>query len=558
MKRVSILVVMCAFVGSLCARDIKPMSSIAIIPQPAKVEVTTGSFSLTPKTIVLLHADDDKFTVAVAALNRVVEPVFGRALTVKRGSGRAKDSAINVMCDAAIGKEGYCLDVSPSAINIAVSSAQGLFYAFQSLRQMLPVEALTSNDVTSIGIPAVKIEDVPHFPYRGLLLDVGRYFFDAEQVKKVIDIAAMHKMNYFHWHLTEDQGWRIEIKKYPRLTEVGSRRDDSMEIGTHYASDAKFKGKPYGPFFYTQDQIRDVVRYAEERFVTIIPEIDLPGHMVAALASYPHLGCTGEGYKVRVSWGISEDVMCVGKESTFEFIEDVLTEVLDLFPSEYIHIGGDECPRVAWKKCPHCQARMKAEGLTTEAQLQTYCNHRVEAFLQKHGRKMVGWNEILEGGVSPTTTVMAWTSVDGCIAAAKTGNPVIMTPRNYCYINRPQSRHLDKEPAFGQPKNKAPRYLTLDSVYKYNLYDRLNLDERRNIQGLEACVWTEQVDTYDYLEYLLLPRLSALAEVGWSHDNRDWKRYVTNLEHLRRLYELCGYNYSRSYWRDAAEEQKSK
>ncbi|MBR2351430.1 MAG: beta-N-acetylhexosaminidase [Alistipes sp.] len=548
MKQMSIfLAAMALMVG--CSRHVESMGSVSVIPCPAKVELAQGVFTLAPSTVVALHFEDAGLPAAVALINRVLEPIFGRALAIVGSDEAPMENVINIFRSAEIADEGYTLDITPSAIDIAAADAHGVFYALQTLRQMLPVEALKGR-VGSVDIPAAKIEDAPHFQYRGLLLDVGRYFFDVDEVKSMIDIAAMHKMNYFHWHLTEDQGWRIEIKKYPRLTEVGSRRDDSMEIGVHYARGAKLKGEPYGPFFYTQEQIREVVRYAEERFVTIIPEIDLPGHMVAALASYPHLGCVGEGYKVRVSWGISEDVMCVGKESTFEFIEDVLTEVLDLFPSEYIHIGGDECPRVAWTKCPHCQARMKAEGLTSEAQLQTYCNHRVEAFLQKHGRKMIGWDEILEGGVSPTTTVMSWTGVEGGIAAAKAGNPVVMTPRNYFYINRPQSRHLEKEPPFGQPKNKAPRYLTLDSIYKYNPYDRLTADEQRNIKGVEACLWTEQIDTYDYLEYLTLPRLSAVSEVAWSLNHRDWNRYISDLEHLRKLYDYHGYNYATSYWRD--------
>ena len=409
---------------------------------------------------------------------------------------------------------------------------------------------LKSGNAKSVEIPAVAIEDKPHFWYRGVMFDICRHFFTVDQVKEVIDMAAMHKMNRLHWHLTEDQGWRIEIKKYPKLTEIGSVREDSQVPGTHYQVNCKMEGKPYGPYFYTQDQIREVVKYAADRFITVVPEIEIPGHSVAALAAYPELGCTGEQYKVRTIWGISEEVACPGKESTFKFWEDVLSEVLDLFPSEYIHIGGDECPRVAWEKCPACQARIKAEGLQNEDELQTYVNHRIEKFLNDHGRKMIGWDEILKGGVSPTTTVMSWRGSKGGIAAAKAGNTVIMTPNTHCYLDYPQGKDKTIEPPFGERRPDRPHYLPLEKVYALDPYDQLTEDEQKYVIGVQGNLWTEHIATFDHVQYMLLPRMVAIAEVGWNYEGKDFDRFATNMKRMLKLYDAYGYKYAVSYWRE--------
>ena len=534
-----------------CSRHIPTDGKISIIPHPSKVEVCEGSFTLTPETAIVLHFADEQLPNATNFFNGVAEEVFGQALAVACGKETTiTENVINVRQNPSLPAEGYTLEVTPTAIDITAADAHGVFYAFQSLRQMMAPEALTEKHVSAVDIVTAKIEDAPHFPYRGVLFDVCRHFFTVDEVKTVIDAAAMHKMNRLHWHITEDQGWRIEIKKYPLLTEIGSVRADSQVAGTHRAHGEQYEGKPYGPYFYTQDEIREVVQYAAERFVTVIPEIDMPGHMVAALSSYPHLGCVGEGYKVRELWGISKEVMCVGKESTFEFVEGVLAEVLDLFPSEYIHIGGDECPRDAWKECPHCQARMKKERLKTEAQLQTYFNHRVEAFLQKHGRKMIGWDEILEGGVSPTTTVMSWRGTKGGIAAAKAGNQVIMTPTTYCYLDYPQGADTTQEPAFGERRPEKPHYLPLTKVYSIDPYDQLTEDEQQYIIGVQGNLWTEHVATFDHAMYMFLPRMSAIAESGWSHTNKDFERYTESLNNLVKFYDAYGYNYAKSFWRE--------
>ena len=551
MKRIFTLLVAALIVtATSCSRHIPSNGTIAIIPEPSKVEVCEGSFNLSPETAIVLHFEDAQLALATDFLNSVAMDVFGKALPIVNAEGAAQENVINVHQNPSLHAEGYLLEVTPTAINVTASTAHGVFYAFQSLRQMMAPEALTEKYVGSVGVQAAKIEDAPHFQHRGVLFDVCRHFFTVDEVKTVIDMLAMHKMNRLHWHLTEDQGWRIEIKKFPLLTEIGSVRADSQVAGTHRVHGEKYEGKPYGPYFYTQDEIRDVVKYAADRFITIIPEVDMPGHMVAALASYPHLGCVGEGYKVRELWGISEEVMCIGKESTFEFVEGVLEEVLDLFPSEYIHIGGDECPRKAWKECPACQARMKKEHLKNEAQLQTYFNHRIEAFLQKHGRKMIGWDEVLEGGVSPTTTVMSWRGAKGGIAAAKAGNQVIMTPNTHCYLDYPQGADTTQEPPFGERRPEKPHYLPLTKVYDIDPYDQLSEEEQQYIIGVQGNLWTEHVNTFDHAMYMFLPRTSAIAEVGWSYPNKDFARYTNNLNNLAKFYEAYGYNYAKSFWRE--------
>ena len=553
MKRIFTLATAVIALASIsCSRHIPTDGKISIIPCPSKVEVCEGSFELNPETAIVLHFEDEQMANATNFFNGVAEDVFGKALAVVCAEGAAEQNVINVLQNPSLQAEGYTLEVTPTAINITAADAHGVFYAFQSLRQMIAPEALTEERVGAVDIVAAKIEDAPHFPYRGVLFDVCRHFFTVDEVKTVIDAAAMHKMNRLHWHITEDQGWRIEIKKYPKLTEIGSVREDSQVVGTHRVHGLQLEGKPYGPYFYTQDEIREVVAYAAERFITVVPEIDMPGHMVAALASYPHLGCLGEegDYKVWTRWGISDDVLCIGKESTFEFIEGVLEEVLDLFPSEYIHIGGDECPRVRWTECPKCKARMKKERLKNEAQLQTYFNHRIEAFLQKHGRKMIGWDEILEGGVSPTTTVMSWRGTKGGIAAAKAGNQVIMTPTTYCYLDYPQGADTTQEPPFGERRPEKPHYLPLSKVYSIDPYDQLTEDEQQFIIGVQGNLWTEHVNTFDLAMYMFLPRMSAIAESGWSHTNKDFERYTESLNNLVKYYEAYGYNYAKSFWRE--------
>ena len=523
-----------------CGRVIPTDGEVAVVPLPEHIVEGQGTFRLTSDAEVVLLFDDERLSGVTAALNKVLMPLFGRGPRV-RHADKAADHAVNVTRDETMPAEAYRLFVTPCRIDIVAGGAQGAFYAVQTLRQLLPAAAYEADDVRAVELPVVTIEDKPCLGYRGMMLDVGRHFFTVDEVKEALDIMALHKLNVFHWHLTDDQGWRIEIRKYPKLTEIGSVRSRTLigrDPGGTYDENCKFDETPYGGY-YTQDEIRDVVNYAAERFITVIPEIEFPGHAVGALASYPWLGCTGEQYEVRQTWDIDDRVFCIGKETTFEFIEGVLEEVLELFPSEYIHIGGDECPTVMWKKCPHCKARMKAERLKRPRRLQNYATARVEKFLNAHGRRLIGWDEILEGEVTPTATIMSWRGAEGGIKAAKMGNHAIMAPTTHCYLDYYQTRDTAGEPlAIGG-------YLPVEKVYSLDPYEMLTADEQRCILGVQANLWTEYIATWPHAEYMLLPRLSALAEVGWSYDNKDFDSFKKRETSLARLYDAYGYKYAK-------------
>lgn len=447
--------------------------------------------------------------------------------------------------DTSIADEGYSLDIDPSKIIIKASSAAGFYYAVQSLKQLLPIAVYGDKESVSVEkweVPCAHIDDAPRFSYRGMHLDVARHFFSVDEVKRYIDLLAMHKLNVFHWHLTDDQGWRIEIKKYPKLTEIGSIRKHTM-VEKNFD---QYDNTPYGGY-YTQDQIRDIVNYAKERFITIIPEVDLPGHMVAALASYPSLGCTGGPYEVQGVWGVHPDVLCAGKEETYEFVTDVLSEVIELFPSRYIHIGGDECPKDRWKKCPLCQARIRKLGLktdkehTAEERLQSYFMTRVEKFLNENNRQIIGWDEILEGGAAPNATVMSWRGTDGGVQAAKLRHNVVMTPNTYLYFDYYQSEDTQTEPlAIGS-------YVPLERVYDFEpVPDTLDNDSKKYILGAQANLWTEYISDFKQVEYMLLPRLDALSEVQWTQpENKNWVNFLDRLQHNIQVYDLKGYNYGK-------------
>lgn len=528
-KFVVLLAVVLAVVS--CGKTISSDGRIDVIPLPNQLTAAEGNFVLKSSTPVVQGFEADGMPYALAFWNDLMLDVLGSEPEVV-ASEQPQRGAINIMHDASLEKEQYRLSVDKGSINISASTANGVFYAMQTLRQMLPVAAF--NEAGSrVEIPACQIDDKPHFEYRGFMFDMGRYIFSVEEVKDMIDILAMHKINKFHWHLTEDQGWRIEIKKYPKLTEIGSIRKSSP-TGRNKGQD----GKPYGGFF-TQEQVRDVVKYAQERFITVIPEIEIPGHSVAALASYPELGCTGEQYEVATWWGVDSRVICPGKELAFTFWEDVLTEVMELFPSEYIHIGGDECPKTHWKKCPACQARMRREGLKNEEELQAYVTKRVEKFLNSKGRKIIGWDEILQGGVTQSATVMAWRGPQYGIEAAKLGNHVIMAPNSHCYLDYYQSDDKENEPlAIGG-------YLPLEKTYALDPYDQLNEQEQKFVLGVQGNLWTEYISKYDYAQYMALPRLSAIAEVGWSYKNKNYESFLERLPHLSDLFDVYGYNYAK-------------
>ena len=419
-------------------------------------------------------------------------------------------------------REAYQIQVKSNRIVIGTNSESGVFYAAQTLRQMIP----NIRRAKVIQIPVCQIDDAPRFKYRGMHLDVCRHFYSVEFVKKYLDLMARYKLNTFHWHLTEDQGWRIEIKKYPQLTEIGGWRIE--EDGSRYGG------------FYTQDEIREVVKYAAERQIIIIPEIEMPGHSRAALAAYPQFSCSGKRLPVANQWGVFEHVYCAGNDSVFTFLENVLDEVIDLFPGTYIHIGGDECPKAAWRSCAKCQARMKAEGLSNEHELQSYFIKRIEKYLVAKGRKLIGWDEILEGGLAPEATVMSWRGIRGGIAAAKQQHNVIMTPGSHCYFDHYQADRRYEPKAIGG-------YTSLKKMYSYEpVPQELTQEESRFILGAQANLWTEYIPTENYLEYMLLPRMLALSEVNWTQpENKSWEDFQRRLQPQFGYFLSQGINFCR-------------
>lgn len=506
---------------------------LSIIPQPASIQPGAGVFVLDSSTRIQATAETQAVAQALAAMLR---PPTGFDLPLDIVADADQTAANTIrLATSTTGPESYSLAVTPDHIEIHAAGAPGLFYAVQTLRQLLPVEIESSSHVSGVewAIPAVTIEDQPRFGWRGMHLDVGRHFFPVEFIKKFLDLMALYKLNVFHWHLTEDQGWRIEIKRYPRLTEIGSRR-----TATPYPHDRKqLDGIPYGGY-YTQDEIREVVAYAQARSITVVPEIEMPGHAVAALASYPELGCVGENYEVRTFWGIAEDVFCAGNEDVYTFVENVLSEVLDLFPGEFIHIGGDECPKVRWQECPKCQAMIQREGLANEHELQSYFIRRVETFLNAHGRRLIGWDEILEGGLAPNATVMSWRGSKGGIEAAAAGHDVVMSPNTHCYFDYFQSEDRENEPpAIGG-------YLPLEHVYMFDPTEGIPADKAKHVLGGQGNVWTEYLPTSELVEYMAYPRACALAERLWSPAaDADYDDFLRRLEsHLQRL-DRMGVNY---------------
>ena len=514
-------------------------SGPSLIPQVQESEIGNGHFRIDRNTKIVIDSDDQKVRDVA---NYYVEQFntasgYSLSLSAPERNKAVRNSIVftDKNLEQSLGDEGYTLTSNTSHI-VMTGTAHGLFYAVQTLFQLLPEEIFSSKTLENIEwqIPSVTISDKPRFKWRGMHLDVGRHMFPVSFIKKYIDYIAMHKLNTFHWHLTEDQGWRIEIKKYPRLTEMGSWRKGSQIPKSHEIDTLLYGG------FYTQDEIREVVAYAEERFVTVIPEIELPGHSVAALTAYPELSCTGGPFEVRTAWGISDDIYCAGNDSVFTFLENVLSEVLELFPSEYIHIGGDEAPKLRWEKCAKCQNRIKNESLKDEHELQSYFISRIEKFLNSKGRKIIGWDEILEGGLAPNAAVMSWRGIEGGISAARQKHYVVMTPADYLYFCW----------YAGDPENEPPAlggFLPIEEVYAYEpMPEGLSIDEQSYIMGVQACLWTENIDTPELAEYMILPRLCALSEIAWSpEEKRNFDDFSDRLStHYGRLEEL-GVNYRR-------------
>lgn len=540
-------------VGLFCLSCLSVVSTLAsatinyrVIPLPNKITNQKGEpFVLDKQVKIVYPMGNEKMKKNASFLSQYISENTG--LSLKKQAGKTSEKAIilSLKLKGATSPEAYQITVTSKNVIINGASEAGVFYGVQTLRKSIPV-----SKVAKIQLPAVIVNDAPRFEYRGMMLDVSRHFFTVDSVKRYIDILALHNVNNFHWHLSEDQGWRIEIKKYPLLTEIGSKRTETV-IGRNTG---KYDGIPYGGF-YTQDECREIVAYAAERFINVIPEIDMPGHMLGALAAYPELGCTGGPYQVWRQWGVSEDVLCVGNDKTLEFIKNVLTEITQIFPSKYIHIGGDECPKSSWAKCAKCQARIKELGLvadtkhSAEDRLQSYFIGYAEKILNDKGRRIIGWDEILEGGLAPDATVMSWRGMDGGIEAARQKHNVIMTPNSHVYFDHYQTADTQNEPlAIGG-------YSPVKTVYNFEPQPSTLTEEQKTyIIGAQANLWTEYVPTFKQAEYMVLPRIAALCEVQWTQPAlKNYTEFLKRLPNLVDTYKIHGYNYAKHLFDIAAE-----
>ena len=527
------------FLLTACNSSIEKAIEPTIIPKPLTQKTSTGVFVL--NSDVYLSYDPTLKEVSSYLISFLEETYEYRLSSMKNSK------KINLKIDDSIkNDEGYELKVEKNDITIRAKNSKGAFYAVQSLLQLLPIQTKSN----SIEIQCLEIKDEPRFKYRGMHLDVGRHFFSVDFIKKYIDLIARLKMNTFHWHLTEDQGWRIEIKKYPKLQEIAAFRNETL-VGHYNDQPHQFDGKKYGGF-YSQEQIKEVVAYANIRQVTIIPEIEMPGHSQAAIAAYPALGCTGEQVEVATKWGVFDEVYCP-KESTFKFLEDVIDEVVALFPGKYIHIGGDEAPKTNWKKCAHCQKLIKKEGLKDEHGLQSYFIARMEKYINTKGKQIIGWDEILEGGLAPNATVMSWRGTSGAIQAAKEGHDVILTPGSHCYFDHYQSDNENEPLAIGG-------FLPLEKVYHFNpIPEELSDQEASYVLGAQGNVWTEYMQTEKQVEYMAFPRVVALSEVVWSSpENKNYSDFINRLEQYQKRLDLLDVNYANHMYSLKGEFKNTK
>lgn len=530
--------------------------AVSIIPEPQKITQTQSVLPVSATEIKVYASTDELKQLAATWAESIKKPFvagdywtetnFHRIVSdvvlpsaVLEKSARKADVKLSV--DKSLAEEQYRLTIDPKdRIVITGGSAKGVWWGLQSLSQIL-IDSASKAEDGQLKLAGLEIEDWPEFAYRGAMLDCCRHFIPFEDVKKYIDIMAYHKLNTFHWHLTEDQGWRIEIKKYPLLTEIGSKREDTLVNHLREKEENRvYDGHPHSGF-YTQEQARELVAYAAARQITVIPEIEMPGHAEAALASYPYLGCRQTGYVTLPVWGVIPEVFCMGRESTFKFFEDVLDEICEIFPGEYIHIGGDECPRDRWKECPDCQRRMKEEGLTEVGQLQGYQLKRVEKYLNAKGRHIIGWDEILESGATPTATVMSWRGPQGGVKAAKMGNKVVMAPNNYFYLDYYQT--ADPE------ANKEPLgiggYVSLEKCWSFDPFDQLTETEKSYIYGIQANTWTEYMRGIDRVQFMDLPRFCALSAVSWHKDAQTYPEFLAKVkDSMLKLYQYYGLIYA--------------
>ncbi len=548
MKGVALAALALILTAAGCSRKEENMPErYSLIPKPAELVMARGSFIIDNRTELKVSPLNHQTKSVAEFLAGIIRNSASVPLPVSEGSKDSGNSIVLVI-DTAVSENsgGYILSVTGRSIFLKSPSAEGLFRGIQTIRQLLPPQVETEGGLageTAAAVPACYITDAPRFSYRGLHLDVCRHFFTVDEVKRYLDIMALHKFNVFHWHLTDDQGWRIEIKKYPGLTVTGSQRKETL-IGHGGRPPFTYDGIPHGGY-YTQEQAREIVKYAADRYITVIPEIEMPGHAVAAIASYSWLSCTGNKLDVQTRWGVFDDVFCAGKDTVFAFLEDVLDEVIGIFPSEYIHVGGDECPKVRWENCPACQKRIKDEGLKDEHELQSWFITRMEKYLNAHGRQIIGWDEILEGGLAPEATVMSWRGVNGGIEAARLGHDAIMTPTGFAYLDYYQS-----EPA-GEPLSIGG-YVPLEKVYSFEpVPAELTPDEQKHILGFQGNVWTEYIATISHLEYMAFPRAFAIAETGWTPAlKKDFEEFLSRLEVQKQRYDLMKINYFRGEYRD--------
>lgn len=530
--------------------------AVSIIPEPQKITQTQSVLPVSATEIKVYASTDELKQLAATWAESIKKPFVAGDYWTETNFHRivsdvvlpsavleksAKKADVKLSVDKSLAEEQYRLTIDPKdRIVITGGSAKGVWWGLQSLSQIL-IDSASKAEGGQLKLAGLEIEDWPEFAYRGAMLDCCRHFIPFEDVKKYIDIMAYHKLNTFHWHLTEDQGWRIEIKKYPLLTEIGSKREDTLVNHLREKEENRvYDGHPHSGF-YTQEQARELVAYAAARQITVIPEIEMPGHAEAALASYPYLGCRQTGYVTLPVWGIIPEVFCMGRESTFKFFEDVLDEICEIFPGEYIHIGGDECPRDRWKECPDCQRRMKEEGLTEVGQLQGYQLKRVEKYLNAKGRHIIGWDEILESGATPTATVMSWRGPQGGVKAAKMGNKVVMAPNNYFYLDYYQT--ADPE------ANKEPLgiggYVSLEKCWSFDPFDQLTETEKSYIYGIQANTWTEYMRGIDRVQFMDLPRFCALSAVSWHKDAQTYPEFLAKVkDSMLKLYQYYGLIYA--------------
>lgn len=512
---------------------------VHIIPEPVSLELKTGNFTIDPSTAVRYNTKNKSVEPAILFFKEYIKRITG--ITLQTNANKMKGIRFEIKKTDEIGDEGYLLNVNPNEILITANTAKGLFYGVQSLIQTLPLSRTNG----STEIPCMQIKDYPRFQWRGLMLDTSRHFFAADMVKEFIDLLSLYKMNVFHWHIVDGAGWRLEIKKYPKLTEQAAWRvDDTAKpwnwSGIQFTVD---KTKSIYGGFYTQEEVKDIVAYAKARNITVVPEIEMPGHTEALLAAYPELSCNGKVHFGNEGTFLASNVdgsFCAGNDKAFDFLQDVLTEVMALFPSKYIHIGGDEVNKTNWKNCPKCQARMKNEGLKNEEELQSYFVRRIEKFIVSKNRKMIGWDEILEGGLAPEATVMSWRGEKGGIEAAKMGHDVIMSPDTPCYFDYYQGDSENEPQAFGG-------FNTLKRVYNYEpIPKELTAEQAKHVLGSQANLWTEYVTTREQAEYMILPRMLALSEVVWSpKEKRNWNDFNQRLKPHLAAFEKKGYKYSK-------------